>query len=438
MKRSLTQTVSAVVLGAIALTSCQNAATQFRPAGPNFAPRTVRAASTPSTQANNKVVVGYQGQLTQAKIQQLEQQHGLRFDRNIPQIGVAIFQGSSARQDFEALQSDPQITFAGPNESPRRIVEQPETVPHPRTGGKGDPMKDQQWSLKAVDAEKAWSMTTGAGATVAVVDTGVDLKHPDLEANLVEGYNAEQPGGSPQDGHYHGTHVAGIIAAVANNGVGVTGIAPQAKVIPVRAISRGGVAEVADGIVWATDHGARAINLSLGWDFPNQSTEETIKRAVKYAIDKNVVICAAMSNSSRYNPRSVPDNLANKPGFEGGVIGVGNVDVNDARNGAYGNWKDISSPGTKIMSTLPNERWGNLTGTSMATPMVTGIVALMVAQNPGLSNVEIKQQIMASAVDLGDAGKDDQFGAGRISAPGALGSTAMMQQMRALRSMRLR
>ena len=131
------------------------------------------------------------------------------------------------------------------------------------------------------------------------------------------------------------------------------------------------------------------------------------------------MVCAAMSNSSRFNPRSVPDNLANKPGFEG-VIGVGNVDVQNRRQGAYGNWKSVSSPGTQIMSTLPNNRYGNLTGTSMATPMVAGIAALIISQNPGIKNTLVKERIMATAVDLGDPGMDDQFGAGRINAFQAL------------------
>lgn len=421
MSQSLFKTsLSALILSSLALTACQTQAPLVNPNLRTFnRPNTLRAANTAST-AENKVLVGYQGTLATSKIQEIERDYGLRFVRNINQIGVAVFEASNSRQDFSALSRDPQITFAGNDQSPRRIVDEPQVVNAPSTRN-GDPLKEQQWSLKAVDAEKAWSVNQGAGAVIAVVDTGVDLAHPDLKANLLPGYNAENPSEPPQDGHYHGTHVAGIIAAVANNGEGVTGIAPQAKILPIRAISNGGVAEVADGIVWAADHGARAINLSLGWDYPNASVEETIKRAVKYALDKNVVICAALSNSSSFNPRSVPDNLANKPGFEG-VIGVGNVDVNNRRQGAYGNWKSVSSPGTQIMSTLPNNRYGNLTGTSMATPMVAGIVGLMVSQNPGLSNIEIKQRIMATAVDLGDPGMDDQFGAGRITAFGSLAS----------------
>ncbi|MGV3524991.1 MAG: S8 family serine peptidase [Candidatus Sericytochromatia bacterium] len=388
-------------------------------------PNVQMQAANSADLTSQRVVVGYQGTLSPAKIQQIEQQYGLRLVRNLPKIGVATFQAPNARFNFQPLTADPQVTFAGPDQSPRRIEGTPQYVNAPARTGSGDPLKAQQWSLAAVNAEQAWSVTTGSPNVIAaVVDTGVDLAHPDLMANLVPGYNAETPGQPPQDGHYHGTHVAGIIAAQANNGQGITGIAPSVKLMPVRAISNGGVTEVADGIVWAADNGAKVINLSLGWDNPSASVEQTIQRAVKYALDKNVVICAALSNASNNNPNSSPDNLAGKPGFEG-VIGVGNVDVNNRRQGAWGNWKSVSSPGTQIMSTLPNNRYGNLTGTSMATPMVAGIVALMISQNPNLRNTEIRQKLMATAADLGTPGYDDQFGAGRVNAFAALNNVRL-------------
>lgn len=428
MKRThVTRSLTAMVLGALALSACQTPMTQM-PA-PGMMPRNpIQLGQMNAGAANNieqRLLVGYQGALSQQKIQQLEQQTGGRFVRDIPQIGVAVFEGVQLRGDMSVLTRDPQITFAGPDQSPRRIVGEPEFVNTPPAGRSGDPMLDQQWALKAINAQQAWSVATGKGVKVAVVDTGVDLVHPDLQNNIIDGYNAEQPGTPPTDGHYHGTHVAGIIAAEANNGQGIAGVAPSAKIMPVRAISRGSVPEVAAGIIWAADNGARAINLSLGWDFPSASVEETIKRAVKYALDKNVVILAALSNSAQFNPRSVPDNLANKPGFEG-VVGVGNVDVQNRRQGAFGDWKSVSSPGTQIMSTLPNNRYGNLTGTSMATPAVAGLVALMLERNPNLSNVEVKQRLMGTAVDLGDPGYDPQFGAGLISAPAALGLSAQI------------
>jgi subtilisin family serine protease len=410
---------TAAALLTTALSAC--APTAQMPVGPISNPAAnlnAQSAAGNNTLAN-RVLIGYTGSLSAQKIQQLERQNGLRFVRDIKAIGVAVFQSSGALS-AASLPRDPSFKFVGNDQSPRRIVAQPQEVPAPRTRS-GDPLMAQQWSLKAVEAESAWQITTGTNVKVAVVDTGVDLQHPDLKANIIEGYNAEQPGTPAQDGHYHGTHVAGIIAAVANNGEGVTGIAPTAKIMPVRAISNGGVAEVADGIVWAADNGARVINLSLGWDYPNASVEETIKRAVKYALDKNVVVCAALSNASSYNPRSTPDNLANKPGFEG-VVGVGNVDTNDRRGGAPGEWKSVSSPGTQIMSTLPNGKYGNLTGTSMATPMVAGIAALMIAQNPTLTNRAIKERMMATAIDIGAPGFDNEFGAGRINAARVLAS----------------
>lgn len=399
---------------ALLLAACQNNA--IAPLTQTTQLGTALQAQSQNSRLSNRILVGYKGALTPERIKELENRHQLRFVKNLARVGVAVFQGNL--QQISTLAQDSSISFFGPDQAPRRIVGEPQIVSAPRNRS-GDPLLDKQWSLKAVDAESAWKVSKGSNVVVAVVDTGVDLNHPDLKANLVNGYNAEEPGTPPQDGHYHGTHVAGIIAAVQNNGEGISGIAPQAKIMPVRTISNGGVAEVVDGITWAADNGAKVINLSLGWDYPNASVEETIQRAVKYALDKNVVICAALSNSSSFNPRSTPDNLAGKAGFEG-VIGVGNVDLNDRRQGAYGNWKSVSSPGTQIMSTLPDGKYGNLTGTSMATPMVAGIAALMISQNPGLRNVEIRKKMMDTAKDLGTPGFDDQFGAGRINASAVL------------------
>jgi subtilisin family serine protease len=411
-KNQITRPLALSLSAALLLAACQTTA----PMTPNTLPGAALQAQSQNSRLSNRILIGYKGQMTPERIKQMESKYQLRFVKNLTRVGVAVFQGNL--QQVSALGQDPTISFFGPDQAPRRIVGEAQLVDAPRART-GDPLLDKQWSLKAVDAETAWQSSKGSNVVVAVVDTGVDLNHPDLKANLVPGYNAEDPGTPPQDGHYHGTHVAGIIAAVQNNGEGITGIAPQAKIMPVRAISNGGVAEVVEGITWAVDNGARVINLSLGWDYPNASVEETIQRAVKYALEKNVVICAALSNSSSFNPRSTPDNLAGKPGFEG-VIGVGNVDVNDRRQGAYGNWKSVSSPGTQIMSTMPNGKYGNLTGTSMATPMVAGIAALMLSQNPGLKNTELRKRMMDTARDLGNPGFDDQFGAGRVNAGAVL------------------
>ena len=415
------QKLSLCLLGSILLTTaCQSGVANRATLVPN--PALIRSQTLTTTALpplNNRVIIAYQGQLTPAKISELEQQNGLTFQKDISQIKVAVFSGQS-RNPLQSLSRDPAIVAASADSSPRPIEGNPQFVQPPVSRNGEDPLKKDQWSLPAVDADNAWGISQGQNVVVGIVDTGVDLQHPDLVPNLLQGYNAVNPSKPPQDSGYHGSHVAGIVGAVANNGQGVTGIAPQSKLLPVQVLANGaGVAEVTSGIVWAVANGAQVINLSLGWDYPDTAVEEAFKRAIKYALDKNVVICAAMSNASSFNPRSVPDNLANKPGFEG-VIGVGNVDVQNRRQGAYGNWKSISSPGTQILSTLPNNRYGNLTGTSMATPMVAGISALVISQNPGIKNTEVKSRIMASAVDLGEPGLDDQFGAGRINAFQAL------------------
>jgi subtilisin family serine protease len=279
-----------------------------------------------------------------------------------------------------------------------------------------DPLYVNQWGPKQVRAEQAWDVTQGLGAVIAVVDSGVDLDHPDLATNVVAGNtflgcgaagcgNGDwQSGSKPGDasGHPHGTHVAGIAAAVTNNGVGIAGVAPQAKVMAVRVLDgegSGSFADVALGIRYAADHGADVINLSLGGlpgtqVFTITGLMTDVADAIAYANSKGVVVVAAAGNEA------AP--LCDTPGFDPGAVCVTATDKRETK-AAYANnpvrmdLESVAAPGgagiplcfEDIVSTVPpgtggtycgypsNAAYDEYAGTSMATPHVAGVAGLL-------------------------------------------------------------
>ena len=261
----------------------------------------------------------------------------------------------------------------------------------------------------------------------------MDTGHPDLAGKLVKGYNATGLSGlfglgSPKDDNGHGTHCAGTAAAITNNGVGVSGMAANCKIMPVRVLAgagSGSLLSVAKGISWAADHGADVISLSLG----GAGTMQSLGDAVKFALSKNVVVVAAMGNSGHNgNPISYP---ASYPG----VIAVGATDADDkiAFFSSFNKYCSVSSPGVKIFSTSPTyDVWltknsgGKITknytfmsGTSMATPLVAGLCGLIRSQHKGLSPAGVKALLESTAVktpDMGGENWNEKFGFGRIDA----------------------
>ncbi|GHJ59573.1 hypothetical protein NOK12_20910 [Nocardioides sp. OK12] len=285
-----------------------------------------------------------------------------------------------------------------------------------------DPLRGQQWGLDQVRAEAAWPTSTGAGAVVAVVDTGVDFSHPDLRANLLQGATFTGCEGAAPCGNgdfrgpdgennadEHGTHVAGIVAAVTGNGVGVAGTAPDAKILPVKVLEdgSGSFAEIAAGIRWSADNGADVVNLSLG-GLPGLQAltltgiESDVTDAIAYANEREVTVVAAAGNTA------TP--LCNTPAFEPGAICVASTDRNEVKS-----WfselpnkldlKAVTAPGgagltsceDDIVSTVPlgtgsaacgESDYDYYAGTSMATPHVAGVAALLAAQGRTRENIE--------------------------------------------------
>lgn len=284
-----------------------------------------------------------------------------------------------------------------------------------------DTYRSQQWALTALKAETVHQSTKGSGVTVAVLDTGVKSSHADLSGRVLSGTDYVSPGTSANDENGHGTHIAGIIAAVQNNSRGIAGMAPSAKILPVRVLDRNGSgtsANVAKGIIYAADRGAKVINLSLG---SNQSST-AMQSAVAYAISKNVLVVAAGGNSGcglLGAPKEYPASYS-------GVVGVGAVtqSISRASYSSCGSWVDVVAPGDRIISTMIRSSVGlgcsssadycTLSGTSFSAPYVAATGALAISRR-GWSQSTVASRLQSTATDLGPAGKDKYYGAGFIN-----------------------
>ncbi|MBW4080116.1 S8 family peptidase [Paenibacillus sp. S150] len=265
-----------------------------------------------------------------------------------------------------------------------------------------------QWNLPAIEAELGWNLSKGSKEViVAVVDTGVQANHPDLKGQLLAGYNAITNGSPPDDDVGHGTHVAGIIGALTNNGEGVAGISWYNKILPVKALDNSGAGttySVAEGVIWAADQGARVINLSLG----NYADSQFLHDAIKYAYDRDVVIVSAAGNDNTERP--------GYPAAYPEVLAVAATSANGERSSFsnYGDYIDVAAPGESIASTYPDNQYAALSGTSMASPHVAALAGLVRSLNPALTNNEVMELMTSNAVDLGDPGLDKYYGWGQV------------------------
>lgn len=267
---------------------------------------------------------------------------------------------------------------------------------------------DYQWNLPAIQTNKAWKLSRGSDdVIVAVIDTGVDLEHSDLQGQLLKGYNVIDPEQDPIDDVGHGTHVAGIIGALVNNSEGVAGVSWYNKILPIKVLDKTGSGttySVAEGIIWATDHGAKVINMSLG----NYADSEFLHDAIRYAYDRDVVLVAATGNDA-----------TERPGYPAAYPEVFAVSATDAQNklasfSNYGEYIDVTAPGASIASTYPGNQYAALSGTSMASPHVAAMAGLIRSRNPELNNEEVMDLIRSSTVDLGESGRDKYFGYGQV------------------------
>ncbi|MCS6802809.1 MAG: S8 family serine peptidase [Dehalococcoidia bacterium] len=270
----------------------------------------------------------------------------------------------------------------------------------------------EQWALPKIGAPVAWSIITGTAAiTVAVIDSGIDLAHPEFAGRILPGWNFVDKNDSPNDDYGHGTHVAGIIAAAGNNGIGVAGLAWGVPILPLKVLNGSGAGYGSDLILaleYARERGVKIVNISLGTTTNSVALQDAIDRATA----AGMLIVASAGNTGANGNTPV------YPGASRGVLAVAATDAADRRASfsTRGSAVGVAAPGVGILSTYRGGGYLSLSGTSMASPMVAGLAALIWSRTPSLTADHVRQQIIETALDLGPPGRDDEYGAGRIDA----------------------
>ena len=268
----------------------------------------------------------------------------------------------------------------------------------------------EQWAIAKVNADKAWKLAGNKGTrnvTVAVIDTGVDYNHESLKPNSVPGYDFRHNDNDPMDetsaaNPGHGTHCAGIIGATGLIDGGIIGISPEVSLMPIRFLGKDGSGDLMGGIKsidYAIEKGVKIISASWGATVPRAQAAPLIE-AVKRASDAGVIFVAAAANDGRSNDRT--DVFPANARFENTI----SVAASDSRDGKP-NWSnygkmtvDLAAPGHQIMSTLPSDKYGNLSGTSMATPLVSGLVALLASQRPNITGAEVRSLMQVTGAKV--------------------------------------
>ncbi len=398
------------------------------PSAPVIAQTTPPTSTYPTTEPG-VLLVGYREGAT-PRLMDLPSQAGMAAQGqelqaltalNVIKIRVPAGMEEQVRQE---LLQDPDVRFVEPD-----YLVEAQLIPN-------DPRWEEQYGQRGVNAPDAWDITTGSSSiTLAVVDSGIDSRHPEFSGRLVQGYDFVDEDRTPQDDCGHGTHVAGIAAATGNNRAGVAGMDWHAKVMPIRVISdtggrcSGPTSGLASGILYAVTHGAKIINLSVGLG-PGQFSQ-VLEDAVRYAYQQGVAVFAAAGNNggtSLLHPASSPYVMA---------VGATNTVLTDkasfSNSTSQDNQRMIVAPGMSILSTTPlgyflyedfgvERRYGLMSGTSMATPFASGAAALMASLPEFNTPEKIYQAMTATARDIGPtAGWDRRTGYGLLQVDLAMG-----------------
>lgn len=372
------------------------------------------------------------------------------FDEETAKIKSTHPASVKLQEAIDHFNADPNVESVEPN-FVVKILRTPNDPYYSSSGSWGQSYRDL-WGMPKIDAASAWDQNTGSTSIiVADIDTGVDRNHPDIANNMWVN-TAETPGnrvdddgngyiddyygwdwvnndGDPMDDHGHGTHVAGTIAAVGNNVTGVVGVNWTSKIMALKFLSASGSGSLSNGIAalrYAADMGAKVSSNSWGCACNSAAMDD----AVKYEHDKGMVMVAAAGNSNA-------DTIGFSPASADRAIAVAATDYLD-RKAYFSNWGekiDVAAPGVDILSLKAavspmctssrtvGTRYCRVSGTSMAAPHVSGLAALLWANDPSLTNEEIRQIIRHGADDLGSTGKDRNFGYGRINANGSMALT---------------
>lgn len=364
--------------------------------GPRYVPGEVLVGISPAKTAGTPRSFSAGASIARQQIEAIAGAQTLSQNPALGLFRLRVKSGETVEQAVSRLKASGQVSYAEPNYIRHALST-------PNDPGFTQTQNPPQWGPQKVSAPQAWDIYNPQAQTViAIIDTGITLAHEDLVNKIykdsngnVIGYNFVSNNTNVADDHGHGTHCAGIAAAQINNGAGVAGIAgwngaagstdtTSTKIMPLKVLDSSGSGSdvgVANAIVWAADHGGRVLSMSLGGADPSQ----TLNNAVAYAIGKNCVVVAAAGNSN--------SSAFSYPGACPGVLSVASSDMNDTLSGFsnFGSWVTVAAPGSGILSTYFGSptTYAYLSGTSMATPLVAGELALLASQNQSLTSNEL-------------------------------------------------
>ncbi len=345
--------------------------------------------------------------------------HGGRIVKHLPLVNALVCEFPSSRgRPVTALHEHPEVLDVEEDFQVQILDVDPpgDAWPHNTLAGRWrwrrtGPQPPQQigWNIERIHAPEAWATSQGQNVKIGVIDTGIDLNHPDLKENIAGSVNMISPNRDGNDDNGHGTHVAGVLAAL-NNEIGVVGVAPQASLYAVKAIDFRGVGKVSDiieGIDWCTKNGIELVNLSFG----SRRNSRALKRAVEAAHQAGIIMVAAAGNS--------PDEPVTYPARYPEVVAVSAITPEDslARFSSRGPEVTLTAPGQDIRSTYLYGGYKTLSGTSMAAPHVTGTAALVLAA--GTTADEVRRRLLATAQPLPEL-KPGEDGHGLVDALAAV------------------
>ena len=355
----------------------------------------------PGDFVRGRVLVKFRDDIGTDHARQIIAALGARDADEIPNIGVHILDLPYQASELalaKAFRSRPEVEFA---EVDRRLSPQ-QILPN-------DPLYPS-WYLQKIDAANAWLITTGNNnITIAILDSGIEATHEDLASRIVPGRNIYNNNNDTGDVFWHGTAVAGVAGAASNNGIGVASVTWGCGIMPIRVSDSTGIAtesNIASGLTWAADHGARVANVSY-----YVTGSKTISSAAKYFQSKGGVVAAAAGNYGAVE--TVQDDPY--------IITVGATDSQDVLfyYSNRGNNLDLVAPGNNT-TTLMGGLYGAGGGTSFASPVVAGVAALVLSVNPSLTAGEVTDVLKQNADDLGNVGWDTMYGSGRVNAAKAV------------------